>query len=217
MVQLSATRCSCIGIVWVSLVSFGAITLCVASSRVFIFVVYFFIDSVRKLLSTPTDRPTLCCAIVTVGLWEFYVLSVPTKLTNNIAAKGKVERMFFTRESGWWKQLQLPRRKRRAKCIRMRDSKREKERRLGLFWSPPYPRHTFPEYHELRTQPPSGGLFYNTPLQLVHPSLELSHVLKSPLIKAAFKCDDIRECYFLFLKCNGLKRLATLPSSPAMC
>jgi hypothetical protein len=31
MVQLSATRCSCIAILWVSLVSFAAITLFVAS------------------------------------------------------------------------------------------------------------------------------------------------------------------------------------------
>jgi hypothetical protein len=36
MVHLSATRCSCIAILWVSLVSFAAITLCAASQRVFI-------------------------------------------------------------------------------------------------------------------------------------------------------------------------------------
>jgi hypothetical protein len=35
-------------------VSFAAITLCVASQRVFI-VAYFVIDSVRKLLDTPSD------------------------------------------------------------------------------------------------------------------------------------------------------------------
>jgi hypothetical protein len=53
MVQLSATKCSCIASLWVSLVSFAAITLCVASQRVFISVsVYFFIDSVRKLFDT---------------------------------------------------------------------------------------------------------------------------------------------------------------------
>jgi hypothetical protein len=53
MVQLSATRCSCIAILWVSLVSFVAITLCVASQRVFVVVSpYFVIDSVRKLLFT---------------------------------------------------------------------------------------------------------------------------------------------------------------------
>jgi hypothetical protein len=54
MVQLSATRCS------VSPVSFAAITLCVASQRVFIVVsVYFVIDSLRKLLDTPSNvRPS---------------------------------------------------------------------------------------------------------------------------------------------------------------
>jgi hypothetical protein len=35
-------------------VSFAAITLCVASQRVFVVVVYFVIDSVRKLLGTPS-------------------------------------------------------------------------------------------------------------------------------------------------------------------
>jgi hypothetical protein len=62
MVQLSPTRCSCNVILWVSLVSFKTITLCVASQRVFIivvvvvlvFVVYFFIDSVPKVSNTPS-------------------------------------------------------------------------------------------------------------------------------------------------------------------
>jgi hypothetical protein len=55
MIELSATRCSCIAILWVSLVGFAAITLCVASQQVFIVVVvYFVIDSVRKLLDTPS-------------------------------------------------------------------------------------------------------------------------------------------------------------------
>jgi hypothetical protein len=53
MVQLSATRCSCIYLLYVSLVSFAAIALCVASQQVFV-VVYFVIDSVRKLLDTPS-------------------------------------------------------------------------------------------------------------------------------------------------------------------
>jgi hypothetical protein len=43
MVQLFATRCSCIAILWVSLVSFDAITLCVASQRVFIVVSIYFV------------------------------------------------------------------------------------------------------------------------------------------------------------------------------
>jgi hypothetical protein len=62
MVELSATRCSCIAILWVSLVSFAAITLCVASQRVFVvIVVYFVIDSVRKLLDTPSYVPFHLC------------------------------------------------------------------------------------------------------------------------------------------------------------
>jgi hypothetical protein len=40
MVQLSATRRSCIAILFVSLVSFAAITLCVASQPVFVFLLY---------------------------------------------------------------------------------------------------------------------------------------------------------------------------------
>jgi hypothetical protein len=53
MVQLPATRCSCVTILYVSLVSFPAITLYVASQRVIPKVsVYLFIDSVRKLLDT---------------------------------------------------------------------------------------------------------------------------------------------------------------------
>jgi hypothetical protein len=55
IVKLSATRCSCIVILWVNIVSFVAITFCVASERVFIVViVYFVIDSIRKLLDTPS-------------------------------------------------------------------------------------------------------------------------------------------------------------------
>jgi len=52
MVRLSATRCSCIAILWVSLATFAAITLCVSSQWVFV-VVYFLVDSVQKLLDTP--------------------------------------------------------------------------------------------------------------------------------------------------------------------
>jgi hypothetical protein len=53
MVQLSATRCSCIAILSVSLVGSAAITLCVASQIIKPKVrVYFVNDSVRKLLDT---------------------------------------------------------------------------------------------------------------------------------------------------------------------
>jgi hypothetical protein len=50
MLQLSTNRCSCIAVLWVSIVMYAAITLYVASQRVIPKVrVYFFIDSVRKL------------------------------------------------------------------------------------------------------------------------------------------------------------------------
>jgi len=55
MVQLYATRCSCIAILWVSPESFAALTLYDVSQRAFIVaVVYFVIDSIRKLLDTPS-------------------------------------------------------------------------------------------------------------------------------------------------------------------
>jgi hypothetical protein len=44
---------NCIAILWVSLVSYAAITLGIASQRLFIFV-YFVIDSVRKRFDTPS-------------------------------------------------------------------------------------------------------------------------------------------------------------------
>jgi hypothetical protein len=67
MVQLSATRCSCIAIMWISLLSFVAITLCVASQRVFIVVsVYFVIDSVRKLLDTHSYIIVVVVVVVVV-------------------------------------------------------------------------------------------------------------------------------------------------------
>jgi hypothetical protein len=54
MVQLSATRCSCITILCVTLVSFAAIIICVASQQVIPKVsIHFVIDSVKKLLDTP--------------------------------------------------------------------------------------------------------------------------------------------------------------------
>jgi hypothetical protein len=60
--KLSATRCSCIAILWVSLVSFAAIILYFGSQRLFIVVsVYFVIYLVRKLLDTLsyTSGPSL--------------------------------------------------------------------------------------------------------------------------------------------------------------
>jgi len=47
-------ECSCIVILLVSLVSIVAITLWAASQRMFVISIYFFINSVRKLLDTPS-------------------------------------------------------------------------------------------------------------------------------------------------------------------
>jgi hypothetical protein len=67
MVQLSATRYSCIAILWVSLVSFTIITICVGSQRVFIVVnIYFVIDSVRNLLDKPSYTVCGCKAPCTL-------------------------------------------------------------------------------------------------------------------------------------------------------
>jgi hypothetical protein len=64
MVQLSATRCSCIAFLCVSLVSFATITLCIASQRVFTVVsIYFVIGSVRKLLDTPSYVISHCVSM----------------------------------------------------------------------------------------------------------------------------------------------------------
>jgi hypothetical protein len=54
--MVSATRCGCIAILSVSLVSFASITLCIASQQLFVIVafVYFVIESARKLLDTPS-------------------------------------------------------------------------------------------------------------------------------------------------------------------
>jgi hypothetical protein len=80
-VQLSATRCSCIAILWVSLVSFAAITLCLVSQRVFIGIsVYFVIDSARKLLDTPSYLPSHCVHDLSIPFtwnWILFLLSNP--------------------------------------------------------------------------------------------------------------------------------------------
>jgi hypothetical protein len=67
MIQLSATRCSCISILWVSLVSFAATTLCVASQRVFIVI----------SLSTQSGNFWIHLRIViTVSIYSHHTLSL---------------------------------------------------------------------------------------------------------------------------------------------
>jgi hypothetical protein len=64
------TTCGCVAILWVSLVSFAAITLYVAFQRVIVVVVaYFIIDSVRKLLDIPSYEGSwigLCIPVIVV-------------------------------------------------------------------------------------------------------------------------------------------------------
>jgi hypothetical protein len=60
-------------------VSFGAITLCVASQRVFI-VVYFVINSVQKILDTPSYT-TLTKAIPGSGRVAPHILNLGSRFT----------------------------------------------------------------------------------------------------------------------------------------
>jgi hypothetical protein len=68
IIQLSATRCSCI-ILWVSLVSFASINLCVASQRVFIVVISLSTQSgnvwihprILRLIGNAHIFSNLCC------------------------------------------------------------------------------------------------------------------------------------------------------------
>jgi hypothetical protein len=64
MVEFSAPRCNFTAILWVSLVSFAAITLCVASQRVFIVVSVYFVMTVWKLLDTPSYVCMYVCMYV---------------------------------------------------------------------------------------------------------------------------------------------------------
>jgi hypothetical protein len=128
MVQFSATRCSCIAILWVSLVNFASITLCVASQWVFIVVsVYFVMDSVRKLLDTSSY--VLACDRVEMQTSEHRqsILVYTTKA----ACLGVASRRFdcdICAFSEWWKAAKpwgFPAPWRKGFC---------RTRYLSLFW-----------------------------------------------------------------------------------
>jgi hypothetical protein len=70
IIQLSATRCSCIAVLWVSLVSFTTINFCVASWVIQKVSLYFVIDWVWKLMDTPLYT-------------QFSVLTMPWNTTVN--------------------------------------------------------------------------------------------------------------------------------------
>jgi hypothetical protein len=99
MVLLSATRCSCIAVVWVSLVSFVAITLCVASQRVSVALsVYFVIDSVRELLVTPSYTFSSRCIWLCVSSdFNFNIFDAFCSLLHGILYRYEMQ---HTAESG---------------------------------------------------------------------------------------------------------------------
>jgi hypothetical protein len=112
MVQLFATRCSCIAILWVSLLRFAAITLCVASKQVFIVViaVYFLIDSVRKFLDTPSyvQAPSLWI-FITLFLEMKSIYRRNVKILNHFARSSLNFTVFTYLFRQWpWNELSFP-------------------------------------------------------------------------------------------------------------
>jgi hypothetical protein len=65
MLQLSATRCSCVTILWVSLVSFATLTFVLLLNMCLLLLLCYFVsDSVRILLDTPSYTVKLGNAVL---------------------------------------------------------------------------------------------------------------------------------------------------------
>jgi len=97
MVQLFATKCNCIAIVWVSLVSFAVITLCVASQRVFIavVVVYFLMTQSGNFWIHPhmkgISRAVICSpppVTATLGITQTRVFKTRGSYSGHCASRG---------------------------------------------------------------------------------------------------------------------------------
>jgi hypothetical protein len=71
MVQLSATRCNCSTILWVSLVSFATITLCVASQWVLLLFISLSTQSGNFWIHPPTVA--VCCLL---WMWQHFIVTV---------------------------------------------------------------------------------------------------------------------------------------------
>jgi hypothetical protein len=101
MVQLSATRCSYIAILWVSLVSFAAITIYVASQLEFIIIVVvcFVIDLVRKLLDTPSY---VGGHKIVLFSWKIWVLVLPLHWWNQMSTLMRLFLMRITVSLTYW-------------------------------------------------------------------------------------------------------------------
>jgi hypothetical protein len=97
MIQLSAT----IATLCVSLVNFATIILCIAPHRVFIFVVLFRYDSVRKLLDTPSYIQThwMC-------EFSFRLSSQPTfRLQQNVMTNSRLFNDFTLNGEVIWHRM----------------------------------------------------------------------------------------------------------------
>jgi hypothetical protein len=108
-VQLSATRCSCIAILWISLVRFAAMNLCVVSVRVFIAAVVDFVaDSFRKLLDIPSYNTSwsyiyvalrICNISRCVGSFSNFHSCLYSRLASKVEGSRLASRVF----SAQWK------------------------------------------------------------------------------------------------------------------
>jgi hypothetical protein len=98
-VQLSATRYSCFVILWVSLVSFATITLCVASWVFIVVSIYFIIDSVWKLLYTPLHiQSTLFQSTNILILYgQIFLLQAPSQIVQ--AFKQKTQTLLLSSQT----------------------------------------------------------------------------------------------------------------------
>jgi hypothetical protein len=86
MVQLSATRCSCIAVLRVSLMSFAVITLCVASQRMFIVAYLVMTQSGNFWIHTIMSNDVEC------GAYSYE----PVSLTEHANSKGYMDSILKT-------------------------------------------------------------------------------------------------------------------------
>jgi hypothetical protein len=125
MVQLSPTRCSCIAILWASLVSFATITLCVASQRMFIVVsVYFVIDTVRKLLDTPSYKGRGDSSISKVNDYRLRALGTSCSMEIGVTwpeSKADHSSPYNTEMQNAWTLISLPPMRLHAVILKCRD------------------------------------------------------------------------------------------------
>jgi hypothetical protein len=94
MVQLLATRCSCITISWVSLVSFATIILCVASQQMFVVFILLLTQS-KTFVYTLTYE-------VSLQPWFLFILRCLVKYIPNFTANSAIEVISLFGVSSQW-------------------------------------------------------------------------------------------------------------------